>query len=259
MAYWLFKSEPDVFSFADLMAEPDRSTGWDGVRNYQARNLLRDTIAVGDLVLFYHSNAEPPAIAGVAEVVEPGHPDPTAFDPASDHFDPKSDPANPTWYQVRIRGVQALPAPLGLPELKALPGLDGLELLRKGSRLSVQPVSEAHWQLILAHAARTPGAPPTTPVANRPAPAPAPARPKAVSRPTTKRAGAKPAAMQPASKPRPAQAAKPKTGRVQAPAAEAKASRKVAPPTKAGPGAGATPTPTPRATPPSKPKSRPGR
>ena len=91
MAYWLFKSEPTAYSFADLMAEPDRTTGWDGVRNYQARNFLRDQIQVGDGVLFYHSSADPPCIAGIAEVVRAGHPDPTAFDPKDQHYDPKSD------------------------------------------------------------------------------------------------------------------------------------------------------------------------
>jgi predicted RNA-binding protein with PUA-like domain len=149
MAYWLFKSEPENYSFADLLAEPDRCTGWDGVRNFQARNFLRDSVKVGDGVLFYHSNADPPAIAGIAEVVREAHPDPTAFHPKSDYHDPKSDPANPTWFQVTIRAVQPLVPPLDLPRLRAAPGLDGLELLRKGSRLSVQPVSAEHWKAIL--------------------------------------------------------------------------------------------------------------
>src|SRR3954447_5922606 len=118
MAYWLFKSEANCYSFADLVAEPDRTTGWDGVRNYQARNMLRDQVQVGDLVLFYHSNADPPAIAGIAEVVRAGHPDPTAFDPMAQHHDPKSDPSNPTWYQVEIRAVRAIDPPLGLPQLR---------------------------------------------------------------------------------------------------------------------------------------------
>ncbi len=95
MSYWLFKSEPNCFSFQDLQAQPDQTTGWDGVRNYQARNYLRDQVKVGDGVLFYHSNAEPPCIAGFAEVVVAGHPDPTAFDPESEHPDPKSDPDAP--------------------------------------------------------------------------------------------------------------------------------------------------------------------
>jgi predicted RNA-binding protein with PUA-like domain len=150
MAYWLFKSEPEAYSFADLAAEPDRTTGWDGVRNYQSRNYLRDSIKVGDGVLFYHSSADPPCIAGIAQVVRAGHPDPTAFDPSSAHPDPKSDPANPTWYQVTIRAVQPIEPPLELPRLRQVPELVGMELLRKGSRLSIQAVSEREWNAILA-------------------------------------------------------------------------------------------------------------
>jgi predicted RNA-binding protein with PUA-like domain len=148
MAYWLFKSEPKCFSFQDLLAEPDQTTGWDGVRNYQARNFLRDRVRVGDQVLFYHSNADPPCIAGIAEVVRAGHPDPTAFDPQADHYDPKSDPANPMWYQVSIKAVRAIEPPIGLPELGGIPELAGMELLRKGSRLSVQPVAADEWKAI---------------------------------------------------------------------------------------------------------------
>jgi predicted RNA-binding protein with PUA-like domain len=149
MAYWLFKCEPRVFSFADLQAEPDRTTGWDGVRNFQARNFLRDTIRVGDEVLIHHSNADPTGIAGIARVVRAGHPDPTAFDPKSDHHDPKSDPANPTWYQVSIQALRAIDPPLGLPQLKEVPELAGMELLRKGSRLSIQPVTPSEWDAIM--------------------------------------------------------------------------------------------------------------
>jgi predicted RNA-binding protein with PUA-like domain len=149
MAYWLFKSEPTVYSFQDLLAEPEQTSGWDGVRNYQARNFLRDQVKVGDGVLFYHSSADPPCIAGLAEVVQEGHPDPTAFDPKSDHYDPKSDPDKPTWYQVSIKAVRAIEPPLGLPELSGIPELAGMELLRKGSRLSVQPVTKTEWVTIL--------------------------------------------------------------------------------------------------------------
>ena len=148
MAYWLFKSAPESYAFGHLMAEPDRSTGWDGVRNYQARNLLRDTIRVGDGVLFYHSSADPPAIAGIARVTRAGHPDPSAFDPASKYHDPKSDPGNPTWFQVTIQAVRPIEPPLGLPELKAVPELAGMDLFRKGNRLSVQPVTAAEWAVI---------------------------------------------------------------------------------------------------------------
>jgi predicted RNA-binding protein with PUA-like domain len=150
MAYWLFKSEPSAYSLADLLAEPDRTTGWDGVRNFQARNFLRDQARVGDGVLFYHSSAEPPCIAGIAEVVKAGHPDPTAFDPKAQHYDPKSDRSKPTWYQVSIRAVRAIDPPLGLPRLHKVPELARMELLRKGSRLSIQPVTEREWTAILA-------------------------------------------------------------------------------------------------------------
>jgi predicted RNA-binding protein with PUA-like domain len=150
MAYWLFKSEPKCYSFADLMAAPNRTTGWDGVRNFQARNFLRDAVRVGDGVLFYHSSADPPTIAGIAQVVRAGHPDPTAFDPGADHYDPKSEPKDPTWYQVSIRAVRPIEPPLGLPLLRTVPALAGMELLRKGSRLSVQPVTAAEWETVLS-------------------------------------------------------------------------------------------------------------
>lgn len=149
MAYWLFKSEPDCFSFDDLCAAPGRTTGWDGVRNFQARNMLRDQIRVGDGVIYYHSGGNPPSIAGLAEVVEAGHPDPTAFDPSSDKYDPKSRPEAPTWYQVAIRAVRPVSPPIGLAELRGVAGLEGMELLRKGSRLSVQPVTAAEWEVVL--------------------------------------------------------------------------------------------------------------
>ena len=163
MAYWLFKSEPDCFSYADLEAAPGRTTGWDGIRNFQARNFLRDRVRAGDGVLYYHSNADPPAVVGIAEVVEDGHPDPTAFDPAADHHDPKSDPANPTWFQVSIRAVRPVDPPLGLPRLREEAGLAGMELLRKGSRLSVQPVSPAEWDVVLRLAAVKPARTKTKP------------------------------------------------------------------------------------------------
>ena len=148
--YWLLKSEPSSFSFDDLMAAPDRTTCWDGVRNYQARNFMRDDMKPGDLVFYYHSNAEPTGIAGVAEVVREAYPDHTAFDPASDYHDPKSDPDAPTWLMVDIRAVEPVEPVITLAELKATTGLDGMELLRRGSRLSVQPVSAEHWKRVLA-------------------------------------------------------------------------------------------------------------
>ena len=154
MAYWLFKSEPESFSFADLLASPGRTTGWDGVRNYQARNFLRDSIQVGDGILFYHSSTDPTAIAGIAEVVKAGHPDPTAFDAKDHHYDPKSDPASPSWYQVSIRAVRAIDPPLETAKLRTVAALKGMELLRKGSRLSIQPVTAAEWKAVLALADR---------------------------------------------------------------------------------------------------------
>ncbi len=148
MRVWLFKSEPSCFSFEDLMALPDQTTGWDGVRNHQARNMLRDQVKKGDLVLFYHSSVDPPAIVGLAEVAEEAHPDPTAFDPSADHFDPKSRPDSPTWLQVSIRGVRPITPPLALPDLRAIPELAEMELLRRGSRLSIQPVRPEEWKIL---------------------------------------------------------------------------------------------------------------
>lgn len=149
MAYWLFKSEPISYSFASLASEPDRTTSWEGVRNFQARNFLRDEMRVGDKVLFYHSNTETPGIAGIAEVVEAGSPDPTAFEPGSKYFDPKSRPEKPTWYQVKIRAVRAVEPLLPLSKLRESDELKGLELLRKGSRLSVQSVAPEHWRSVM--------------------------------------------------------------------------------------------------------------
>lgn len=150
MAYWLFKTDASCYPIDSLMAEPDQTTGWDGVRNYQARNFLRDQVQVGDGVLFYHSNGDPPCIAGIAEVVRGAHPDPTAFDRKAQHYDPKSDASNPTWYQVSIKGIRVFNPPLALPFLKTVGELAGMELLRKGSRLSVQPVTEQEWKTILS-------------------------------------------------------------------------------------------------------------
>lgn len=146
--YWLLKTEPEVFSYDDLENAPQRTTFWDGVRNYQARNFLRDDMKVGDGVLIYHSNAKPPGIAGIAEVVREGYVDPTQFDPEDHHYDPGADPENPRWYVVDVRAVQPLATFLPLPSLREMPGLEGMELLRKGSRLSVQPVSAKEWEII---------------------------------------------------------------------------------------------------------------
>jgi len=146
--FWLFKSEPSSFSLEDLKNRPGATEHWDGVRNYQARNYLRDEIRVGDRVLFYHSNIAEPAVVGVAEVVRAGYPDFTALDPQGNHFDPRATPEKPVWYMVDIRFVRALPRPVTLSELKGIPELADLPLLNR-SRLSVQPVAESAWSLIL--------------------------------------------------------------------------------------------------------------
>jgi predicted RNA-binding protein with PUA-like domain len=148
--YWLVKSEPDVFSFSDLMTAPKRTTGWDGVRNYQARLYLRDGMRTGDLVLFYHSNADPSGVAGVAKVVREAYPDPTQFDPTSEYFEPKATAAAPVWVQVDIQAVEPFKRLVPLDALKADPKLAGMEVTRAGSRLSVQVVSREHFDQVVA-------------------------------------------------------------------------------------------------------------
>ena len=146
--YWLMKSEPEAFSIDDLARAPKQTTSWDGVRNYQARNFMR-SMKVGDEVLFYHSNAEPPAVVGIARVVRTSYPDPTQFDPHDTHYDPDSNPKEPRWEMVDIRLTRRFKAPLSLDRLRQEPHLKQMELLRKGSRLSVQPVRSKEWQAIL--------------------------------------------------------------------------------------------------------------
>jgi predicted RNA-binding protein with PUA-like domain len=146
--YWLMKSEPEAFSIDDLGRARDRTAFWDGVRNFQARNLLRDEIAVGDGVIFYHSSADPPAAVGTAKVVGAGRPDPTQFDPRSDHYDAASKRDEPRWYGVDIKLDRKFARPVTLPELRANRELAGMVLLRKGSRLSVQPVTADEWRVI---------------------------------------------------------------------------------------------------------------
>ena len=148
-AFWLVKSEPGVFSFDDLMTKPDRTTHWDGVRNYTARNFLRLGMKLGDQVFFYHSNADPPAIVGICEVVREGYPDHTALDANDPHYDEGSDPENPDWFMVDLRAVRALRRPVTLPELRAQKDLAGMALLRIG-RLSVSPVRPDEWKAIIA-------------------------------------------------------------------------------------------------------------
>jgi predicted RNA-binding protein with PUA-like domain len=149
MAFWLFKTEPGCFSFEDLKGRPDMTEHWDGVRNFQARNFLRDTIKTGDRVLFYHSSIPEPAVVGIAQVVREGYPDFTAMDPDGEHFDPKASPANPVWYMVDVQYQQELPRPVTLEAIKGNPLLGGMPLVRR-SRLSIQPVTPAEWQVILA-------------------------------------------------------------------------------------------------------------
>lgn len=131
------------------MHAPRRTTGWDGVRNYQARNFMRDDMQPGDGVLFYHSSASPPAIAGIAEVARAAYPDPTQFDAKSEYFDAKSDVDAPTWMQVDIRGLEPLARLLPLEELRRVPALAKMVLLQKGSRLSVQPVTKGEWEAVM--------------------------------------------------------------------------------------------------------------
>lgn len=150
--YWLLKSEPEVFSISDLEKSPKKRTHWDGVRNYQARNTLRDDMKIGDEVFFYHSNANPPAIAGIAKIVKEGYPDHTAFDESDPHFDPKSRPDSPTWFMVDVEHLETFKKPLPLDELKNIKGLYSMVLLQKGSRLSVQPVTAKQFEIIVAHA-----------------------------------------------------------------------------------------------------------
>lgn len=147
--YWLMKSEPSTFSLDDLRKAPAQTTCWDGVRNYEARNFMR-SMSVGDQVLFYHSNAAPPAVVGIAEVVRTAYPDPTQFDKKHKHYDPASDPSSPRWDMVDITYVRRFPRPLPLDELRKETKLEQMALLRKGSRLSVQPVSVSEWTHILS-------------------------------------------------------------------------------------------------------------
>lgn len=146
MAYWLMKSEPDVYGIEDLAKE--KKAGWDGVRNYQARNLMRDQMQVGDWVLFYHSNAKPPGVAGLARISQTGVVDHTQFDPESKYFDPKATPEKPRWHMVEVEYVEQFPQFIPLPQLRETPELEGMMLLKRGARLSVQPVSPEHFQLI---------------------------------------------------------------------------------------------------------------
>jgi predicted RNA-binding protein with PUA-like domain len=144
---WLVKSEPGTFSIADLERSPKKTTLWDGVRNYQARNSLR-AMKKGDLVLFYHSNADPPGVVGLARVVKEAYPDPTALDPADPHFEPRATKEDAVWSVVDLQHVATFPRTIGLDELRATPGLEGMGVLKKGTRLSVLPVTDAELEIV---------------------------------------------------------------------------------------------------------------
>ena len=147
LRYWLMKCEPEAYSIADL--ERDGRTSWEGVRNYQARNLIRDEMQVGDKVLFYASNAAPSGVTGLAEIVRPGYPDASAFIPGHDYFDPGSRRDAPTWFMVDIGFVARFAATVSLETLKQTPGLENMVVTRKGSRLSVQPVTRAEYDIVV--------------------------------------------------------------------------------------------------------------
>ena len=150
MKYWLLKSEPDVFSLEDLKNCPNQTEPWDGIRNYQARNLMRDEMKVGDQAFFYHSRQAEPAIVGTVRLVREAYPDHTSWDPSSKYFDEKSSPENPRWLMVDVQFESEFSRPVTLKELRSVPELKEMFLLRKGMRLSVQPVTEEEFQLILA-------------------------------------------------------------------------------------------------------------
>ena len=147
--YWLFKSEPNAFSFAHLQSEADRTAEWDGVRNYQARNFMRDEMKVGDGVLFYHSSTAVPAVVGTAKVVREAYPDHTSWEQGSKYYDPKSTPENPLWFMVDIQAEEKFSSEVSLEEIKGIPNLQSMMLVRRGMRLSIQPVGEEEWEQIV--------------------------------------------------------------------------------------------------------------
>jgi len=150
MRFWLMKSEPSAFSIEDLKRRPNATEHWDGVRNYQARNMLRDEMKKGDQAFFYHSSCEQPGIVGIIEIVREGYPDDSAWNTNSDHYDAKSSPEHPLWYMVDVRHLRTLRRCITLQEMKRHPELAGLTLLRRGNRLSIMPVTPAQWHFILS-------------------------------------------------------------------------------------------------------------
>lgn len=149
MGYWLMKSEPDEFGIEDLIRSDKQTTTWSGVRNFQARNFMRDDMKLGDLAFFYHSSCPAPGVVGTMKVVKAAYPDPTQFDPASDYFDPKSKPDTPTWVAVDLQFVKQFPL-VSLEALRKEPKLAEMRLLQKGNRLSVLPVNAAEWKRIMS-------------------------------------------------------------------------------------------------------------
>ena len=147
--FWLFKSEPSEYSWEDLKKSKNQTTFWDGVRNYQARNFLRDEIKLGDGVLFYQSSTEPLAIVGYCEVVKEGYPDHTQFDKKNDHYDEKANPKSPTWFMVDIKLAKEFKNPVTLDSIKVNSKLKNMKLIQRGQRLSIQPVTQAEWDEIL--------------------------------------------------------------------------------------------------------------
>ena len=150
MSYWLMKSEPGEFSIDDLAKRANKREPWDGVRNHQARNMIRDQMKIGDLAFFYHSSCDTPGIAGIMKIVSDAFPDPTAFAPEEKHYDPRSDQSNPRWYCVEVQFVRRLRRLVTLRELRAWRELEELPLIRRGNRLSIMPVSRAEWDFVLA-------------------------------------------------------------------------------------------------------------
>jgi predicted RNA-binding protein with PUA-like domain len=146
MQYWLLKSDAESYSIEDL--KRDKTTAWTGVRNYQARNYMRDLMKPGDMALFYHSNAEPPGVVGICEIVSSPIPDETAFDPKDSHFEPKATAANPIWCAVEVKYIKHLKSPISIDELRKMKGLEKMVILQKGSRLSITPVTEKEWKIV---------------------------------------------------------------------------------------------------------------
>ena len=152
--HWLFKADPKDYSIQDLANEPNQTTSWDGIRNYMARNLIRDEIKKGDNILIYHSNADPKGIVGIGQVVRSAYPDHTALDQSSDYYDPKSSKDNPIWYMVDVKLIKTFPEVIELRVLKDTKGLEKMMLTQRGSRLSIQPVRKSEWNIIMQLASK---------------------------------------------------------------------------------------------------------